>query len=631
MNRSVLCRAAAVASLIALLISPASTAALVPVEVTGGISIEGVDTSGFPTVILTVGVAGGLVALQASGEEFQVIENGVSRPFEVVPVENVDDLNVVIVFDRSGSMSNDPLRAAKDAALAFIDALPAEVDIGLVSFSTDATVDVPITQDRAALKSAVEILDSDGRTSLYDAVILATSLFDPAVERKVLVVLSDGGDNDSVATLDEAVVSVQGLLVEMIELATKESNRAALDQLAAPRLVRSTADPAQLEALYRSVAQSLVGRVGLRYESLVPAGSGMSLSVLLGDDTGRSATTEFTAPVPPTTAPPTTLPRVEIVEPEPDVDGGSSVAQIVSFLLIFSGLMTSAYFVTNRRLKPTRERLIPKGQRARGQSRTIGVFDGIKNWIETNERNRELVSDIATLGLKRRPGSVVLSTFAVAAGAGFIFTLMANIILGLLVVLAVLLIARSRLKSKVMARKDDFIAQLPETLSTLSSMLRTGYGLIQALNAVADEATEPTKSWLNRVIVEVSTGRDLIEALRSLATELNSIDFDWVIAGIEISRETGGDLAKTMDTVAETIRERDKLRGQIKALTAEGRISAYVMLALPPAVGAFSFVVNPDYAGVFLEPVGIVMLSVTGCLMTLGYFWMKGMISKVKL
>ncbi len=604
--------------------------AALPVEVSSGIVIENVDTTEFPSVLLTVGVSGGLAALEASGEQFKVFENGVERPFEIVPIDSVDDLNVVIVFDRSGSMGTQPLRAAKDAALAFVTALPPEVAIGLVSFSTEATIDVPITQDREALNSAIEVLDSDGNTSLYDGVILATSLFSPAVERNVLVVLSDGGDNDSTATLEEAVAAVQDFTVEMIELATPESNRDALDQLAAPLPVRSTDDPAQLEELYTSVAQRLVGRVGLRYQSLITPGSGSSVTVQLGDLESSSTSAEFQAPLPPSTLPLTTLPEIDIVEPIKQTSD-TTAARIFSFILICGGLLVSARFATDRRIRASRQRLIPKGTVARGKTRTKDLFAGIKNWLETNERQRKLVADIESLGFDRSPGSVILTTVGLAIFAGLLGLFMQGLLLGLVLALGVLLFSRSRLRSKVAARRTNFIAQLPETLGTLSSMLRTGYGLLQALNAVAEESSEPTKSLLSRVILEVSTGRDVIEALRAIGTQIDSIDFDWVVAGIEISRDTGGDLAKTLDTVAETIRDRDKLRGQVKALTAEGRISAYVMLALPPGVGILSYVINPDFSGVLLEPIGLVLLSIVGVLMTFGYFWMRSMVAKVTL
>lgn len=600
-----------------------------------GIVVEAVDVQAFPQVLLTVGVPGGLTALQESGETFTIQENGEDRPVEVLTIDNPDDLNVVVVFDRSGSMGTRPMRAAKDAALAFIDALPTEVDVGLVSFSSDATVDVPVTQDRAVLSAAVEALDSDGNTSLYDSVVLAASLFDPSIERKVLVVLSDGGDNDSTATLEEAIAAVAGITVEMIELATPESNRSALDQLSAPLPVRSTEDPAQLEDLYTSVAQRLVGRVGLRYESLASPGSNISVVVTLGEgESARSVSTEISAPIPPTTttvAPPISSPAIVLVEPETEDAGNQTLFRVLSFVLICGGLLISVRFATDRRVRLARARLIPEGTLSRGKRQSRDLFAGLKQKIESSESQKKLVADIETLGLERSPGSVILTTIGFALLLAVIGFILQGPILGLLLLLVVLMVARSRLSSKVKARKTEFISQLPETLGMLSSMLRTGYGLIQAMDAVVDEAVEPTKSWIGRVLIEVSTGREITEALRSLALEIDSLDFDWVVAGIEISRDTGGDLAKTLDTVAETIRDRDKLRGQIRALTAEGRVSAYVMLALPPGIGTMSYFINPNFFSVFGEPIGLALIAGAGFLMVVGYFWMRSMIAKVTL
>lgn len=612
---------------VAILVALASGVAGATVSVAGdeGLTIESAEVANFPEIELTVGVSGGLEALEASGDEFTLLENGKSLPFDLLPIENAQDLNVVIVFDRSGSMGNDPMQAAKDAALAFSNALPPEVSIGLVSFSTEAIVDVPISQDRIALTSAINRLDSDGRTSLYDGLILASSLFEATAERKVLVVLSDGGDNDSTATLEAAVQAVAGLSVEMIELATPESNRQALDLLAAPLPVRSTEDPAQLQALYESVAQKLVGRLTVRYDSVAEPGSVIRIELTLGSgDRARTAVIEVTAPEAPTTLP-------AIVTVEPTQDSGLSAGQIASFVLICGGILIAAYFATDRRLRLARQRLIPQGTNARMEKKERDPLRGVKQWIETSERQQKLISDIHTLGLKRDPGSVIVSVLGVAIFLGLLFTLIQGLLLGLVVAFLVLMVAWSRLNSKVTKRKEEFVAQLPETLGTMSSMLRTGYGLTQAIGAVAEESLEPTKSLLNRVILEVGTGRDLIEALRAMGSQLDSIDFDWVIAGIEISRETGGDLAKTLDTVADTIRERDKLRGQIRALTAEGRFSSYIMLALPPGVGIMSYLINPEFYSIFTEQVGVIMLSITGFLMVAGYFWMKSMISKVSL
>jgi tight adherence protein B len=203
-------------------------------------------------------------------------------------------------------------------------------------------------------------------------------------------------------------------------------------------------------------------------------------------------------------------------------------------------------------------------------------------------------------------------------------------ILGALI--AIFLVPFGSLKSldrKIKRQHTQFIDQLPETLQMLGSMLRSGYGLVQALDTVANEAEEPTRSLLGQVMLEVRAGRDLVESLRVLAAQFDSLDVDWVVAGIEISRNVGGDLATTLDTIADTVRERENLRGQINSLTAEGRLSAYVMLVLPPVVGTMSFVVNPDFAGVLFAGKGLLLLATTGFLMFIGFIWMRSIIAKV--
>lgn len=611
-----------------------ASAATAPTESGAGLTIESIDISAYPQVKVLVAVDGGLAAQEQAGNQFAITENGETREFTLEEIQRAGDLQVVIVFDRSGSMGLLPMTLAKRAAQAFIAALPAEVPVGLVSFSSDETVDVPVTTDREALSTAVNALNSDGRTSLYDAVKLAASQMDPAVKRRVLVVLSDGGDNNSTATLDEAVGAVQGLRVEMIELATKESNRDALLQLSAPLPIRSTDDPAKLEALYQSVAQSLIGRVQITFTSTAEPGSTATVGVTLGNGTElRTAESTFTVPVPATTTSTTTsttaAPVIDVSSP-PSNDG-LSATKVLAASLIFLGLLTASLSLRRPKFTLARERLIPKG---RGRLKAASKKDplaGLKSMLERSDSQQKLLSDIATLGLESSPASIVVNILGLAAFLGVLGALLVNLLVGLVLALLVLVISRAVLNNKVRSRREAFIAQLPETLQMLSSMLRTGYGLQQALDAVASEAIEPTRSWLTQILIEVRTGRDLVDALRSLAIQMDSIDFDWVVAGIEISRETGGDLALTMDTVAATIRERDKLRGQIRALTAEGRMSAYVMLALPPGVGILSYSLNPDLASILREPIGVAMLSVTAVLMTCGYFWMRRMIAKVTL
>ncbi|MEO8162799.1 MAG: VWA domain-containing protein, partial [Ilumatobacteraceae bacterium] len=262
-----------------------------------GLEIEEVDIANFPTVRVTVGVPGGLESILANGGSFSVAENGKPRPTAATNILGSENLEVILVIDRSGSMVGDAMDATKTAAIGFLTAMPPEVSIGLVTFGSDVTLDVESTGDRDRLAAAISAITAEGRTALNNAIVFASTLFAPATERRVLVLLSDGGDTASSATLAEAVAATSGIRIEIIELVTPETNQNALEQLAGPRLVRATPDPAELDELYASVAQSLVGRVEIVYTSEAQIGDTVDLNIrLVGTNQVRDASVTFNAP-----------------------------------------------------------------------------------------------------------------------------------------------------------------------------------------------------------------------------------------------------------------------------------------------------------------------------------------------
>jgi tight adherence protein B len=172
-------------------------------------------------------------------------------------------------------------------------------------------------------------------------------------------------------------------------------------------------------------------------------------------------------------------------------------------------------------------------------------------------------------------------------------------------------------------RRTAFADALPDNLQLLTGTLRSGYGLLQALDTLAREAPEPAGGEFRRVLLEVRVGRDPGDALRALAVRMQSEDFEWVIGAIEINREVGGDLATIMDNVAETIRERQRLHRQMRALTAEGRISGYVLTALPVLLALALIVLNPEYIGRLGSGPGLVMVGVGVVMLTVGWIWIR--------
>jgi tight adherence protein B len=173
-------------------------------------------------------------------------------------------------------------------------------------------------------------------------------------------------------------------------------------------------------------------------------------------------------------------------------------------------------------------------------------------------------------------------------------------------------------------RRSKFGGQLSDTLQLLSGSLRAGYGMLQALDAVAREADSPTAEEFGRVVIETRLGRNVSESLHSLARRMGNEDFEWVVQAIDIHREVGGDLTEVLDTVAATIRDRDRLRRQIRALSAEGRLSAAILFGLPFAMFLVINFMNPEYmAEMTGSTIGRIMLGFGALLLLGGGFWLK--------
>lgn len=176
-------------------------------------------------------------------------------------------------------------------------------------------------------------------------------------------------------------------------------------------------------------------------------------------------------------------------------------------------------------------------------------------------------------------------------------------------------------------RIKAFDAQLPETLNLLSGSLRAGYSFLQGVEAVAHESGDPMGRELRRVLAEARLGRPLDVALSDMATRMQSRDFEWAVLAIRIQREVGGNLAELLQTVSETMVQRGRMKGEIKALTAEGRMSGAVMGALPVALGGYMFVVSPDYIGLlFSSTTGWIMLAGAVVMGMAGFAWIQKII-----
>jgi tight adherence protein B len=209
----------------------------------------------------------------------------------------------------------------------------------------------------------------------------------------------------------------------------------------------------------------------------------------------------------------------------------------------------------------------------------------------------------------------------VAAGVG---VLVGGLLLGILMIVGVVVGARLLVKIKAARRRAAFADQLDDSLQLMASSLRAGHSLLRAVDSVSTEAAAPTCEEFARIVNETRVGRDLGDALDEVAERMDSDDFRWIAQAIAIHREVGGNLAEVLDTVGHTIRERNAIRRQVKALSAEGKLSAIVLMALPFGVIAFLSVVNPDYLSAFTSSLaGYTMIGIAAVLLLVGALWLR--------
>jgi len=270
---------------------------------------------------------------------------------------------------------------------------------------------------------------------------------------------------------------------------------------------------------------------------------------------------------------------------------------------------------------------------ANGPTLLTRVTDSATSFLERNVSKNARFGSRASLeqaGLKMRQADFLLLVACSAATAGFVGLILGGLLPGLLFVVATPFVAMLLLNVLSSRRRAKFEAQLSDTLQMLSGGLRAGHSLLRSVDAVSKESEAPTSEEFARLVNENRLGRDLRDSMLDAAKRLRSEDFEWVGQAIEIHREVGGDLAEVLDQVGETIRERSQIKGQVKALSAEGKLSAYILVALPIGMFLYMSVVNNSYIStLYTSFLGWIMLGAAVVLLVVGSFWLSRVV-KIK-
>lgn len=553
---------------------------------------------------------------------------------------------VMLALDTSGSMSGERLDGAKVAAQAFLDALPAEVAVGLLTFSSTARLVVPTTATRDQVAQAVSELVASGDTALYDATVLAVGSLPVEGVRSILL-LTDGTDDGSATTIEQAADAVREAQVGLtaVSFGPQPEQTAALQTLAdaGQGSVVATEAVDELAQVFEQAARDIGDQ--LLIDVAVPAalqGSSGNLTVTAeagGAEITATAFTSIPAPQPPT-APAAGQPV--IVDPGLSLSRPVFLASLAALFVAIVIIVTlalgaathgqrpeervlrrlSIYSLTGRQPRKETEHVSRLG--TSGIARTAVDLAGIV--VEKRDLDALLGGRLQAAGIPLRAPEWLLTHTGVATGAALLLFLASGgsavaTALGLLIGVAGPWLFLSHKQSR---RERAFLAAMPETLQLMAGSLQAGYSLPQAVDTVVREGHEPIAGEFNRALIEARLGVQIEDALDGVAVRLHSTDFSWVVMAMRIQRDVGGNLAELLATVADTLRERDRLRRQVQTLSAEGRLSAWILGLLPVAFALYLSVARPEYLTPLVsDALGLIILITGAVLLAVGAFWLS--------
>jgi tight adherence protein B len=547
----------------------------------------------------------------------------------------------VLAIDTSGSMNvSNRIGAARQAALAYLAKVPADVEVGLVTFSDRASTRVPPTKDRAPVRAAVQALTASGDTALYDAVRQSVALLGPEGDRSILV-LSDGKDEGSSTTLAADVAALRTAKIPLSAVLLGDTGAQAalrtLSDAAGGRVVAARA-AADRTAVFEQPAVTsekdvvVTAKIPDRFTGgeaqvtvrATAAGQAVTDSALAVNLVSSSAGDRDPSAFGP-----------RAVEPVSGPLSHKAVmyAGLLALFLGVGGLLAFALVGTAATTESMSGRLQPfvdSGSARRSRKEQKSMRETAVGFADDLVRSRGLEETLAARldagGVPLKPSEWLILHLGIAIVLPLFVLLISNvnIPLTLVAVLLGILGPLGYLSVKATLRTRKFLSQLPDTLQLLAGSLSAGYSLPQAVDAVVRQGSPPMSEELHKALVEARLGAPIEDALEDVADRMGSKDFRWVVMAIRIQRQVGGNLAEVLSTTAATLRERERLRRQVQVLSAEGRLSAYVLFGLPIFFALYLMTTRAEYLKPLItDPIGWILLALMGILLAVGAFWLR--------
>jgi tight adherence protein B len=571
------------------------------------VDVVGVDASTYPRIRVTVVTATPAVLSPRVAE----------RSGRVAGVRALNlgaGASIVLAVDRSGSMAGAPLASASAAARLFVGRKPVADRVAVVAFGSEADELTRFSADPTDTLGALAGLEHDrlSGTALYDALrVSANALAGEPKGARVIVLLTDGRDRSAGPSLEAAIAAARrvGAIVYPVGVQGIGLSPGPLVRMAQATGGRYTsASGGELDAAYARISAELRRTWLLEYVTAARPGERIRLSVWV-PGLGSAAAA---AKLPGGAAGPAARPAPLV---------GSAVGDLLVALVV-SVLVFGVYraFAAWRRGRWLRRRLAAPRMTAEPEPRRTlrerlsGSFAGVLGATEQVTGRFARWRAFERLLERSRVPLRAVELLYVMLGSGFGFALfvalfgppaiviLLTLLVGSFVPLALVVVRARR-------RRRAFEDQLPDLLLTLASGLKAGQSFRQGIQTVVQEGQEPAVSEFELVLNESRLGRPLEAALQDMAERLESKDFSFVVSAVTIQRQAGGSLAGIFDLVADAVRARQQFARRIKALTATGRLSAYVLVALPIGLALALTAINGEYmAPLYSTPLGRAMI-----------------------
>ena len=611
-------------------VAAASAALVAPVAAQADVRVRSVDASDFPRVRVTV------VTSKPSSKRPQLSENG--QAAAGLSAQNLGRAkSVVLAIDRSRSMRGAALKAAVAAVRRFIsEKVPAD-RIAIVTFGSRAVQLTGFSSSTIDSDSQLRNVAVDGHfgTALYDAIALsASALAGEQLPGRVIVVVTDGKDVSSKASLDAAVKQARKAhaAVYPVGIESSQFDPKALRAIAGRTggIYRGAASLKSLESIYHTIAKELKRTWRLTYVTGAQPGDHLKLAVWVPGSGSAKASLAVPASA--------------------SGSGGGSLLPAAAFqswvpfvlalavaLIILVGVGLA---IASRKGERLRQQLAPhvglttsKKQEKRTGRQRLEAFAGLfslteralgetKHWLKVQRLIERADVPLKTVEFfyLSFASAILVMLFATVIGMSSMFSFFA-LVLGAFVPLGVVWFKARR-------RVAAFERQLPDLLMSLAASLKAGHSFKQGLQAIVDEGMEPAAKELKRVLTETRLGRPMDDALEEMADRISSKNLSFIVTAVNIQNQVGGSLAGLFDMVADTVRQRQQFAQKIKGLTAMGRMSAYVLMGLPFFMAfAISFL-NPGYMSpLFHSSAGHKLILVGLVMMTIGALFLKKIVS----